>query len=389
MGVAVEQPTVTTVENVKPGWEEWAVPRTPTPALSVTVLNYNYGHYLRECLDSVLSQTFEDFEVILIDDRSTDGSLEVIRPYLKDPRVRVVAHEANRGFASSLIEGTEAHSRGEFLTVISADDRALDALAFARQVTMLRENEQMSFCFTGRVRMYTSGDLLPDAAVFADDTVIPSEDALELLIADTSVQVLHSGTIFRSSLYDTSGKYSRTIKYALDFDLWPRLSLEGPVGFCPGGLYGYRVHGDQMSHAPGTSDVILEEVLGAIDRVCLAAAERGIGDASLKTRAVRENLFAEALDDAWSGRRRLALKRCGLAIRRRPRHALTSPALAIIAARLVLGDRGYSALHKIARGGGGPATAPHGTAAAFEARRHARGIVPLGGPSDVALHTRH
>src|SRR3954447_15199517 len=94
----------------------------PAPTLSVTVLNYNYGSYLPQCLDSILGQTFQDFELIVIDDCSTDNSVGVIQPYLADPRVRLVAHRKNVGYCGSLIEGTETHSSGELVTVISADD---------------------------------------------------------------------------------------------------------------------------------------------------------------------------------------------------------------------------------------------------------------------------
>ena len=91
------------------------------PPLSVTVLNYNYAHYLAQCLDSILGQTWTDFELILINDCSTDHSMEVIERYVADPRVRVVNHERNRGFVASLIEGAQL-SRGKYLMVISADD---------------------------------------------------------------------------------------------------------------------------------------------------------------------------------------------------------------------------------------------------------------------------
>src|SRR5690242_18034091 len=66
-----------------------------TPTLSVTVLNYNYAHYLPQCLDSILSQTWTDFELTLINDCSTDNSLEIIKPYLADPRIKFVNHEVN------------------------------------------------------------------------------------------------------------------------------------------------------------------------------------------------------------------------------------------------------------------------------------------------------
>src|SRR5262245_2119770 len=100
-----------------------------SPALSVTVLNYNYAHYLPKCLESILSQTWSDFELILINDRSTDNSLEVIQPYLSDRRVRLIDHDQNRGYIASLIEGSKL-SRGRYITVISADDFCVSDRAF-------------------------------------------------------------------------------------------------------------------------------------------------------------------------------------------------------------------------------------------------------------------
>ena len=82
-----------------------------TPRLSVVVLNYNYGRYLPGCLKSILDQTFTDFELIIIDDCSTDDSRAVIAPFLSDSRVRLHAHTTNLGYAKSIIEGTEEISR--------------------------------------------------------------------------------------------------------------------------------------------------------------------------------------------------------------------------------------------------------------------------------------
>src|SRR5215217_6817411 len=115
------------------------------PTLSVTVLNYNYGAYLPGCLDSILRQTFRDFELIVIDDCSSDDSLDVVRPYLADPRVRLVAHKQNVGYGGSLIEGTETCSTGEYVTVISADDLVHQPDAFERQIALLQAHPQASF----------------------------------------------------------------------------------------------------------------------------------------------------------------------------------------------------------------------------------------------------
>src|SRR5690349_16463170 len=143
--------------KVKPAWAGRVAARTQPPTLSVTVLNYNYGRYLRQCLDSILSQSFTEFEVIVIDDCSDDDSLEILEEYLCDERVRVVAHRQNLGYTSSLVEGTEVLSRGEFVSVISADDMALNPHAFELQIGLLHQDSSVTFCFTAFARVLDDG----------------------------------------------------------------------------------------------------------------------------------------------------------------------------------------------------------------------------------------
>ena len=137
-------------------------PAARAPLLSVTVLNYNYGRFLGQCLDEVLAQSYPHFEVIVVDDCSQDDSLRVVEPYLADPRVRLVAHTTNQGFTRSLIEATEEHSRGEFVMVISADDRTLRPDAFARQLALLIERPDVAWVHTAFERFDSaSGRRLP------------------------------------------------------------------------------------------------------------------------------------------------------------------------------------------------------------------------------------
>ncbi len=92
-----------------------------TPSLSVIVPVYNAEPYLRQCVDSILGQTFEDFELILVDDGSSDGSPAVCDEYAKkDPRVRVI-HKENGGPASAVIAGVQA-SAGEYIGFVDSDD---------------------------------------------------------------------------------------------------------------------------------------------------------------------------------------------------------------------------------------------------------------------------
>src|SRR5438132_1625714 len=96
-------------------------PLPQRPLVSVLVANYNYGAYVGQAIESVLGQTYGDFEVIVCDDGSTDNSCEVIGRYVRqDPRVKLV-RKANGGMASSW-NVAYRHSRGEVLCPLDSDD---------------------------------------------------------------------------------------------------------------------------------------------------------------------------------------------------------------------------------------------------------------------------
>lgn len=113
------------------------------PLISVIIPVYNTERYLKECLDSVLAQTFQDIEVICVDDGSTDDSLAVLRDYEKrDTRVRVIAKE-NGGVVSARKAGIEQAS-GEYLTFVDSDDYVAQNMA-ERMVENIGEADLISF----------------------------------------------------------------------------------------------------------------------------------------------------------------------------------------------------------------------------------------------------
>lgn len=98
------------------------MPFNKTPTVSFVVPSYNYGHYLGDCLESILNQEkHSDFEIILIDDGSTDNTQEVLK-HFTDPRLRVITHPVNRGHAVTVNEGL-SQAKGQFIARIDPDDR--------------------------------------------------------------------------------------------------------------------------------------------------------------------------------------------------------------------------------------------------------------------------
>ena len=329
-------------------------PAARAPLLSVTVLNYNYGRFLGQCLDEVLAQSYPHFEVIVVDDCSQDDSLRVVEPYLADPRVRLVAHTTNQGFTRSLIEATEEHSRGEFVMVISADDRTLRPDAFARQLALLIERPDVAWVHTAFERFDSaSGRLIEAAYVLPQDTVLSGVAALRSVLLDVPPP-MHSGTIIRKSAYDAAGGYRRDILAHIDYAIWPLLCLEGAMGYLAQPLYGYRMHGAQMTRDVGRMRRDVRDTVSAIQAACARARERGLAIGDLERETVRKALFQGAANDAWSGRPRAALRRWSLAARARP-DALASRYPWLVLARLLLGERlvgGLRQAYRRARGRG-------------------------------------
>ena len=101
--------------------------------------------YLKESIDSILEQTYSDFELIIVDDCSTDNSLEVIRSYT-DPRIKVLCNEKNLGLAASLNKALDI-CRGEFVARMDTDDTCFPQ-RFEKQIAYMQENPDVILCGT-------------------------------------------------------------------------------------------------------------------------------------------------------------------------------------------------------------------------------------------------
>ncbi len=114
--------------------------------VSVIVLVYNAEKYLRRCLDSIISQTFQDIELVLVDDGSTDGSSAIINEYAQsDPRIVVVSHSKNKGLFAARKSGMDAAS-GEYTIYVDADDRIEKNQVEELYQHAIREEADMVIC---------------------------------------------------------------------------------------------------------------------------------------------------------------------------------------------------------------------------------------------------
>ncbi|WP_052166422.1 glycosyltransferase family 2 protein [Methylobacter tundripaludum] len=205
------------------------------PLISVVLPIYNGEQYLAEAIDSVLSQTFANFELIMIDDGSTDDSQHILREYEKrDPRVRVVVRE-NRGLATTLNDAIDI-ARGTWIARMDQDDIALP-YRFERQLEWL---ERTGADISGSwVQRFGSSD---KRVVRLPQT----DDAIKMAMLFCS-PFAHPAVIMRASLVKRLG-YDKRWEKAEDYDLWERAAEAGwKMANVPEVLLSYRVHAEQIS----------------------------------------------------------------------------------------------------------------------------------------------
>lgn len=255
------------------------MPHPRAPRVSVLLPVHNGERYLVASLDSVLRQSFADFEVLVLDDGSTDRSLEIVAGY-SDPRIRVVRNADNLGLVPTLNRGL-AEARGVYLARHDADDIALPD-RFAKQVQALDARPATLVVGTWLQLIDADGRLL-------DVWRYPSHPlAVEWTLHFDSA-VGHPSAMYRTDAVRDAGGYDGAYPYAEDFDLWSRMSRAGDVSNLPQVLEQYRLHDASLS---GTH---AREQRATRLRIAGANIARTLG------RAVPDALVSDLLSGAASG----------------------------------------------------------------------------------------
>jgi glycosyltransferase involved in cell wall biosynthesis len=213
-----------------------------SPAVTVCIPTYNYAHYLGGAIASVLDQTFEDFELIVADDVSSDDTEKVVAPFLEDPRVRFLANDVNRGMFANFNRCIEL-ARGRHIKFLMADDwLAVDFLE--QMVPLLDAHPEVSIATTG-------GWLIDEAgAVFAEE--IPRLGAGPLVSRETAVHESAVGfnavgmptcTLLRTDALREAGGFDPQYQPASDIALWFKMLATSDLCYLPKCLTYLRIHG--------------------------------------------------------------------------------------------------------------------------------------------------
>jgi len=210
------------------------------PRISVVMAVYNGAERLDLTLDSIFAQTMADFELVVVDDGSTDATPEILRRRL-DSRLRVFTHAKNEGLTFSLIRGC-SESRGSFIARQDAGDVSHPE-RFARQLAAFDDSQVVLVGCTVRFRG-PGGESLYD--VGADEERL--RDGLLHGDAGAIRSLPHHGSaMFRRESYRQAGDYRQVFRYAQDLDLWIRLAHIGRIVVLPEILYEAVINAGSLS----------------------------------------------------------------------------------------------------------------------------------------------
>lgn len=214
----------------------------PFPRVSIVVPAYNAAAVLGATLQSVLASTFTDFELIVLDDGSTDGTAEIARSF-GDPRVRVVRH-ANRGMSATRNAGL-AMSRSEFVALLDADD-VWHPEKLALQVAMLERHPEIDLCFTEFQTWHGE----PAEAFFARRGDLQTEGRLTGWIYPLMVMTnftLPSSVLYRRRLADRLGPFRCDDHQTDDWEYFTRATRLARVAKLSTPLVLYRQSASSLS----------------------------------------------------------------------------------------------------------------------------------------------
>ena len=280
------------------------------PTISVVMSAFNNAEFVDAAIESVLGQSFFDFELIVIDDGSTDGTGELLQQFAdSDCRVRLIRRE-NRGLTVSLNEGL-ALARGEFVARMDADDVALRD-RFERQLACLRAHADC-------VLLGSAVTLIDPCGVeVVRGGHVAGHDAIDAaLLAGEGSSVYHPSTMMRRDALARVGGYRPDYNGAEDLDLFLRLAEVGRVENLPDALLQYRIHPKSVNATKH------ERQYDLVQRVIAdARARRGMPPAGATEKWTPEPIERQRHRWAWNalkrGRRDVARTHAWHAFRDRP-----------------------------------------------------------------------
>jgi glycosyltransferase involved in cell wall biosynthesis len=217
------------------------------PTVTFIVPCYKLAHLLKECVQSILNQTFRDFEILIMDDFSPDNT-PLIANSFRDARVKHIRNEPNLGHLRNYNKGIE-FAQGRYIWLISADDYLRSEHILERYLAVLEADSRIGYAYCSGVGVINGKEtgILPYSLYAHNDQIVDGHSFLKTIIKSNIV--LAASGLARRECYDKLGRFPLNLPFAGDWYLWALFALYYDVAYFAEPMVAYRQHELSMTTA--------------------------------------------------------------------------------------------------------------------------------------------
>lgn len=217
------------------------------PKISVCIPVFNGADFIKEAIDSVLQQDFNDYELLIIDNCSTDNTVEVIKA-IDNSKIKLIQNTENIGLIPNWNKALE-NAKGDYIKILPADDFIYPGcLKIQSEVLDADINEEISLVCGRRSIINDKGKVLFVRGFTNEKTTVNGTDAINKNILSGGNIIGEGGAImFRKNIIKKTGVFNSTIFYVLDLDLWYKILLHGNLCALPNTVSAFRISSSSAS----------------------------------------------------------------------------------------------------------------------------------------------
>ena len=214
------------------------------PIVSFVVPCYGLARYLRDCIESILSQSYRNLEVLVMDDCSPDHTTEVAQAF-RDPRVKYVRNRTNLGHLRNYNKGI-ASAVGKYIWLISADDNLRSIHILDRYVRVMETHPEVGYTCCPAIGLEGNQETAVENQLLDQDTIFPGRTFAKRLLSQGNCVIAASGMV-RRDCYGQLGAFPLDLPYAGDWFLWLHFALHYDVAYFAQPMVHYRHHEHSMT----------------------------------------------------------------------------------------------------------------------------------------------
>lgn len=217
-----------------------------SPQISVCIPSYNHGRFLPQTIDSVLQQTFDDFEILIIDDCSADETEAIVKPYaLRNPRIRFIVNPENLGMVRNW-NLCLAEARGKYIKYLFGDDLLLSRDTLQKMLSLFETKKSIFLVSSSRRIIDSESNTIGMKSPFKRDLIVRGTKLINLCLAKQDNLIGEpTAVMFRKS--DATRGFQSQYRQIVDLEMWFHLLEKGDFAYIREPLCAFRIHPRQQT----------------------------------------------------------------------------------------------------------------------------------------------